>query len=293
MIVLFYLLYAFEAVEVRRSILPSYFSSRSHLILITVMIGLIGPVMEEIGFRLFIGSKKKLQIFSSIIILSVYIFLQYGIPITIIVVFLVILSVALYLKDLRYSLDFQIIITSIIFTSLHFDEDTFTAGLLSSIAYFSYFIGSAFIFAWLRINYSIFSSIFLHVALNAFVVIVMIFDGFESTTKTFDCSEFQITYNTKNIFKHKTQKTTFISDTLVIQNSNLIYMLDLYMPSENVKTKYQQNNPFVLYDLKIPNYYERSSKDILECLEENQLIFEKNQKLMKNELSREAEPSGY
>jgi hypothetical protein len=96
--------------------------------------------------------------------------------------------------------------------------------------------------------------------------------GFYSTSKIIDCNESQFNFRKKNVFDSQTQKSIFKGDTLVIQNSNLIYMLDLYMPDEDVKGKYTQNNPLIYYDLEIPDYYKKSPPEILKCLEENKII---------------------
>lgn len=275
--VLFLVLMFFEVISVDRQLFDGATSKRSLLItLLTVSI--FGPIIEEIAFRLNIQTKNKWFLLISFLVASCIIFLSFEIVLSSILFLAFVFSILFYAKSKKsYALDIQIIVTSVIFSLLHFSGDITTAiNFLSLALYFLYFVGVGLMLAWLRINYKFYSNVIAHILINSFAMMLAIFPSLDSETKTIECNDIQFSYSERHIFSNDNSEASFRQDTLVLKNTNMIYMLDLYLKDEDVKSKYIQTNGFIYYDLKLPEFYDTSPQEILDCLEQHELIKRKS-----------------
>ncbi|SDG73808.1 CPBP family intramembrane glutamic endopeptidase [Psychroflexus sediminis] len=275
--ILFSVLMFFEVVNVDRQLFDSV-TSKKTLIISLIYITIFAPIIEEIAFRLNINTKNKWFIVVSFLVASGIIFLSFEIVLSSILFLAFVFSILFYFKSKKsYALDIQIIVTSIIFSLMHFSGDITTAiNFLSLSLYFLYFVGAGLILAWLRINYKFYSNVIAHILINSIATIVTIFPSFDSETKTIDCDELQFFYSERHIFNNEGSSAFLKQDTLVLKNTNIIYMLDLYLKDEDVKSKYIQTNGLIFYDLKLPEFYDTSPQAFLDCLEEHELIKRKS-----------------
>mgnify|MGYP001028487079 FL=1 len=274
---LFFILLGLDLITVDRYLFDGVTNKRT-LIVAIVSISLLGPIVEEVSFRLNIKTKNKWLLLISFLFASIFIFLSFQIILSSLLFLAFLFSILFYLKSNKsYALDIQIIVTSVIFSLLHFTGDSMVAeDLVSLIIFFLYFLGMGLIFAWLRINYKFYSSVIAHILLNSFLMILAIYPSLNSETKTIECDELQFSYNERHIFNGDNSEASFDQDTLVFKNSNIIYMLDLYLQDADVMSRYIQTNGLINYDLRLQKFYDTSPQDILDCLEEHQLIKKKS-----------------
>lgn len=273
---LFFILLGLELIDVNRYLFDGVTSKKS-LIVAIIYISFFGPVIEEVSFRLNIKTRNKWLLVISLVMAShMFIFLDI---ISFLILFTALLiSVLFYFKSKKsFALDVQIIVTSIIFSLVHFAGDSIVAENLVSLGiFFLYFLGMGLIFAWLKINYKFYSSVIAHILLNSLLIIVAVFPSINSETKKAECNELQFSYTERHIFNNEGSSAFLKQDTLVLKNTNIIYMLDLYLKDEDVKSKYIQTNGLIFYDLKLPEFYDTSPQAILDCLEEHELIKRKS-----------------
>ena len=274
---LFFILLGLDLITVDRYLFDGVTNKRT-LIVAIVSISLLGPIVEEVSFRLNIKTKNKWLLLISFLFASIFIFLSFQIILFSLLFLAFLFSILFYLKSKKwYALDIQIIVTSVIFSLLHFTGDSMVAeDLVSLIIFFLYFLGMGLIFAWLRINYKFYSSVIAHILLNSFLMILAIYPSLNSETKTIECDELEFSYNERHIFNGDNSEASFDQDTLVFKNSNIIYMLDLYLQDADVMSRYIQTNGLINYDLRLQKFYDTSPQDILDCLEEHQLIKKKS-----------------
>ena len=274
---LFFILLGLDLITVDRYLFDGVTNKRT-LIVAIVSISLLGPIVEEVSFRLNIKTKNKRLLLISFLFASIFIFLSFQIILFSLLFLAFLFSILFYLKSKKwYALDIQIIVTSVIFSLLHFTGDSMVAeDLVSLIIFFLYFLGMGLIFAWLRINYKFYSSVIAHILLNSFLMILAIYPSLNSETKTIECDELEFSYNERHIFNGDNSEASFDQDTLVFKNSNIIYMLDLYLQDADVMSRYIQTNGLINYDLRLQKFYDTSPQDILDCLEEHQLIKKKS-----------------
>ena len=274
---LFFILLGLDLITVDRYLFDGVTNKRT-LMLFLVSISLLGPIVEEVSFRLNIKTKNKWLLLISFLFASIFIFLSFQIILFSLLFLAFLFSILFYLKSKKwYALDIQIIVTSVIFSLLHFTGDSMVAeDLVSLIIFFLYFLGMGLIFAWLRINYKFYSSVIAHILLNSFLMILAIYPSLNSETKTIECDELEFSYNERHIFNGDNSEASFDQDTLVFKNSNIIYMLDLYLQDADVMSRYIQTNGLINYDLRLQKFYDTSPQDILDCLEEHQLIKKKS-----------------
>lgn len=233
----------------------------------------IGPTLEEFSFRLFIDAKKRWMIFLSIMLLSYYLWISFGVLLAILLLISVIATVVVSYKFPKYHfLKVQIILSSLIFSMIHFDDDLIADSQYLLYVIFFYFFGMGLILSWLKININILASIGFHILINSVPVVLLLFstDGKEHTLI---CDKRKITYSSRLFFQSDSLSTAkFKNDTLVIKNSNLMYMLDMYNTKHDLQDKYYQTYPFLHYDMRIPEFRKISTKKLLQCLQEEYMI---------------------
>jgi hypothetical protein len=274
---LFLVFYNFDIIQADRYLFNDSELKKS-LFISLLFISILGPIIEEIAFRLNIQSNNRWITLISIVVASLIIFGSVSFFIAAILFVAYIFSIAFYWKSNKsYALDIQIIVTSVIFSLIHFTGDSHRINdVLSLSSFFSYYFGGGLILSWIKINYNFFISVAFHVVVNSLSMIFLILPSLERESKILDCNDLKMESETNHIFIDDDSRAYYRKDTLILENTNIIYMLDLYLSDEKIKSNYTQANKFIFYDLKIPQFNDTSPQDILDCLEEHELIKKKS-----------------
>ena len=244
-----------------------------YLYLQLFFVSFIGPALEEISFRLFIDAKKRWMIMVSIALLCCYLLISFDILLAILLLVAIIVSLILSHKFKKFRfLEVQIVLSSLIFSMIHFDDDLIAKSQYLLYTLFLYFFGMGLILSWLKININIFASIGFHILINSIPIVLLIFSTHDDD-HTLMCGQRKITYNSKLFFQSNSLSTAkFKNDTLVIKNSNLMYILDMYNSKNDLQDKYYQTYPLMYYDMKIPEFRKISTRKLLQCLQQENII---------------------
>lgn len=278
---LFLILYNFNIIDAGRDIFND-FEYKKSLIISLIYISVLGPFIEEIAFRLNIQSKNKWITFLSITVAALLIFVSFSLVLSATLFVAYLLSIIFYWKSKKaYALDIQIIVTSIVFSLIHFSGDSHKINnVLGLSSFFSYYFGGGLILSWIRINFNFFINVAFHILVNSLSIIFLILPSLEDKSEILTCNDLKISYDTHHIFNTDDSRAFYNQDTLILKNTNIIYMLDLYLSDEKIESNYTQTNKFIYYNLKIPQFNDASPQDILDCLEEHELIKKKSSDLI-------------
>jgi len=269
-------LYSFELIGVSRDFGFQAFSNIS-IVLVIAFIVVIAPFLEEVSFRLLIKTGNRILNIISIACASVFVMVTFDYVFGIICLVLLISTYVLYVKQIKFAVDAQIIVASTFFSLIHFGEETSVTNAFSLVVYFLYFFGMGLILSWIKLNYSLLHSFLVHALFNAIFISILVFEGFNADVVYVNCGDITFDYKKNLLFADSSTSASFKEDTLVLTNSNIIYMLDTYLPDHQIKEHYIQTNMFIKYDLAIQNFYDSDSATLLRCLEEQDILVRKNE----------------
>ena len=250
------------------------FTFKKYLYLRLFFIVVVAPILEELSFRLFIDSRKKWISLISLLLLFYFLFESFTFLLAIFLGILILSTIILRFKFKdNWILITQVIISSLIFSLSHFNSDFIFNSQFLLFIQFLYFIGIGFVFSWLKINFNIVASMGLHILLNSIGLVLTLFLE-EAQDKTIICDQKEIAYNSRVFLKSDSLSTTqYKQDTLVIKNSNLVYMLDMfYTDQDTLDEKYYQTNQLLYYNMKIPDFKNIPPEKLFDCLEKENII---------------------
>ncbi len=236
-----------------------------------LLAGLFVPILEELGFRLYLNSSKKtiavgVTIFSTLTIFNFYNDLY------LLILFLIIGIAVAYLPLIskRKNLIIQLVLSSILFSLFHFIQSTIP--LLGFISLFLYFLGTGLLFGIIRIKFGISYSIIAHILWNSGFILFGLL-SLNNTVNTFKCDDYTIEYSESSIFSK--DKNTISSNTnyFKLENGEIIQSMKIYFPSSEIKNYYQINSS-VNYNINLINLgdMELQIENVINCLVEENLI---------------------
>ena len=275
LVFLAWILSSLNVIGISRNFGFQIFSNMSMIFVLSFILIII-PFLEEVGFRLLIKTRKKVNYAISILLASFFMFFTLNMVLAILCSLLLSVTVYLYLHNKNYAVDLQIVIASLFFSLLHFGDSISTTNHFSLAIYFLYFFGMGLVLSWIKINFSLLASFLVHATFNGFFIALMIYQGHNSKIVNVNCNDVNFSYKEELFFGHSSQGGSIKEDsTLVLSNSNLVRMLDLFLPEQQVKENYYQTNIFIKYDIEIYRFYESDPEELLNCLVDENLIIKK------------------
>jgi len=224
----------------------------------------IMPVLEEFSFRGWLFKTTKWRYLSYLLSIIFCVTLSYN---HINIVFSVVLVfVIIGLAELRSNLTIKAILSSLIFSLLHY----ISADVLNFATVNSFMIkfGIGLILAWVFINFGLIKSILTHSTLNlialSFLILSIHFvdDEYQTYTSNFA----QVEYQKEAYFKSNKSKLYISSsrDTLEIKNMNvqdLRKMIEIQLNEEIEESWLTNKNPFQKYTFKIYFFHNELNKN--------------------------------
>lgn len=237
--------------------------------------GMFIPIIEELGFRLFIGSRKKALIVSFVfyILLTISNFFN---NIYLLALFAILGSILFCLplvtkiKNSKNLTLFQLIFSSIIFSIFHFIQSSIP--FLGFCSVLLYFTGMGLVFGIIRLNYGIVFSIVAHVIWNSVFIFFSIFN-IDNTTKEVVCKDYKIEYSQSSIFGEDKNMISANEEYFKLQNGEIIQSIKIYFPQSTIKEYYQVNS-LINYniDVSVLQTTEIKIEELIECLVQENLI---------------------
>lgn len=249
---------------------------RGSLYLLVLFIILIGPIIEELAFRLHLTKNKKLQN------IGLLFYICFGIisfhSQLLMMVFWIPSAALLYLVTKKYMqrenfLLPSLLVSSTMFSTMHIINAE--VSLFSLIALMIYFMAGGVLLGIIRIKKGILFSILFHCIFN---LIMVYFNELspENDEQKINCGSIQIAFQEKSILSDEDFIIKVEHGNLMVENGNLIKVFELYYPSAPIES-YRQTRSFINYDVTATNFSLdlQYGNQLLECFADVGLLTKK------------------